>query len=255
MPPVNEATRKPATATPARTNPAAAPAARNARNDLRQQAGAAGFEAGSRMLSPAAPARAPRVHHVDQSISDRPYGWHSKFDVSFSETECNVAIKVKFEPQEGVGAEDVTKVQDDTRAAFAQYFDNKFRLTDGASKKVYTMRVALVFTDRSPHLTVKLRKGSGRDNLSNWFVDSKPIVRAHELGHQLGLKDEYIDAGAESRKDKDAPGVRTDNSLMGNFWTEGVDKASVKTRHAQDIANLIGGETGGAYTAAPVPAQ
>lgn len=146
----------------------------------------------------------------------------------------------------------MAKVAAQAKAAFTQFFDNKYKLTDGKTKKVFPIRASVDFVTANPHVVVKLRKGEGRDSLSNWYVKSQGVVRAHELGHQLGLKDEYIDAGASNRKDAEAPGVKTDNSLMGNFWTEGVDTAAVKTRHAQDIANLIGGAKGNIYSAAAI---
>lgn len=256
----NALARKPAptTSNPRATAPAGA-AAKGAKEDLRKAAGAVGFAEGSRMLAPPAaavagkapaPAAPPKATQVSQHISDAPYGWTSKFDVSFTEKECLIALRVKLEAQDGVSAEDVARVAAQSKTAFTRFFDNRFKLTDGKTGKVFPIRTTVDFVDADPHLVVKLRKGQGRDNLSNWFVQSEAIVRAHELGHQLGLKDEYIDPGAESRKDASAPGVRTDNSLMGNFWAEGVDTAAVKTRHAQDIANLVGGAKGNTYSAA-----
>lgn len=235
--------------------------ARRDRADLRRQASAAGFAEGSRMLAPLSPAGQDTTRAsaqsgpgtvsatVNETIQDTPYGWQSRFDVSFNDKECLITIRMKIEALEAVSAEDVAKVQAEASAAFLRFFDNKFRLIDRKTNKAYAMRVGLVWSDKDPHLVVKLRKGKGRDTVSNWFVQSDPIVRAHELGHQLGLKDEYIDPSAANRKDENAPGVKTDNSLMGNFWAEGVSTASVKTRHAQDIANRIGAATGNTYNA------
>lgn len=235
--------------------PVATPAA-GGKDGLRKAAGAAGFEAGSRMLSPAPKApEAPKTRTIEQSIRDDQYGWTAKFDVTFANNECQVVVKCKLDAQEGVTAEDVAKVQADSRTAFGQFFDNKYKLTDKATNQAYPMRVSVVFTDKDPHLVVKLRKGKGHDNLSNWFVQSEPIVRAHELGHQLGLKDEYIDSTTTNRKDAAAPGVKQDNGLMGNFWTEGVATASVKQRHADELANRIGSGSGASYSATPIPAR
>jgi len=237
-----------------------------ARRNLQQRLGTAGFQQGSRVLSPrqpdsqgqAVPAARQTARQnttptaVSEYVEDKPYGWMARFDVAFTDQACMVTIRMALEPQEGVTAEDVAAVQQQTEKAFLAYFDGRFQLKDRASGVSRPLRVRLVFTDRDPHLKVRLRKGAGRDDVLNWFVKSEPIVRAHELGHQLGLKDEYIDGTAENRKDASAPGVHRDHSLMGNFWEEGVEKAEVKQRHAQDIADRIGRSTGQSFEASPV---
>ena len=237
------------------------------RPGVQRQLGGTGFRQGSRALSPRQPGeqapetraqaraagRAPAPAAIPAYVEDRAYGWTARFDVAFEDKACLVTIRLHLEPQDGVTPEDVAAVQQQTGKAFQSFFDNRFQLRDRASGTSWPLKVRLVFTDRDPHLQVRLRKGAGRDDVLNWFVKSEPIVRAHELGHQLGLKDEYIDSTAESRKDASAPGVHRDHSLMGNFWEEGVEKAEVKQRHAQDIADRIGRGTGRSLEATPLP--
>ncbi len=43
------------------------------------------------------------------------------------------------------------------------------------------------------HSTVEVREGEGWANAGTWFVGDDGIVVAHEVGHQLGLFDEYTD--------------------------------------------------------------
>ena len=97
------------------------------------------------------------------------------------------------------------------------------------------MRVKVEYVDSGQHVTIALHKGSKEDNRRNWYVSSPAIHRAHELGHQLGLLDEKIDPYADDRKDAKAPGVYQDNSVMGDYIKEGVDKATGKLRHAEAI--------------------
>ena len=79
-------------------------------------------------------------------------------------------------------------------------------------------------------------------------MDSPAIHRAHELGHQLGLLDEKIDPHAEDRKDARPPGVFQDNSVMGDYTKEGVDKATAKLRHDQSIMAEVGKALGKKFT-------
>ncbi len=85
--------------------------------------------------------------------------------------------------------------------------------------------------------------GEGRSNLTNWHVEDQPVVPAHELGHQVGLRDEYVDPRVPDRATPTSPGVAQDESLMGNFWRtdpEGnvvpAPETSLQPRHLDDIS-------------------
>ena len=43
------------------------------------------------------------------------------------------------------------------------------------------------------HLKVRVKKGSGRSNLSLWYSQESGNVAAHEFGHLIGHPDEYTD--------------------------------------------------------------
>jgi hypothetical protein len=120
---------------------------------------------------------------------------------------------------------------------FRQNYDSHFKLTE-IPYKPRPLRMKLRFAHPNPHHHVSLHKGSGRDDAANWFVKSPSIVRAHELGHLVGLKDEYKDKKSPKRK------VYTDNSLMGNFYTEGIRTASLKRRHGNTFASDISHASG-----------
>jgi hypothetical protein len=63
----------------------------------------------------------------------------------------------------------------------------------------------------------------------------------------MGLKDEYVDSskdksGAQKAPDRatpTSPGVHTDNSIMGNYRTEGAPTAGAKDRHKTELARII----------------
>jgi len=182
------------------------------------------------------------------NVSDGPYGWTSAYDIHITDAEVTVTIGAKINPDAGVTPAQVTRVQTVTATEFQRYWDSRFNLKD-ASGRARPLRVRLDFAAAAPHLQIALHAGAGRDDLSNWFVDSQPIDRAHELGHQLGLKDEYVDAAAPNRAAAGSPGVFTDHSIMGNYPTEGVGGADVRQRHGDQIATDISAATGTAFTA------
>ncbi|MFD8266027.1 lonely Cys domain-containing protein, partial [Streptomyces althioticus] len=96
--------------------------------------------------------------------------------------------------------------------------------------------VELVGPDDDPHLTVDL---IGRDQPMNqlaWWADADPEEFAHELGHQLFLRDETPDAANPRRLD--APG-----SLLGAFREQapdGLAQSGLRPRHLQLWAAVTG---------------
>lgn len=250
--------RERAAATPAPSPAPQRPAARQppaaARELLRLQR-----TAGNR-----ATVQALRLQRTPKEVSlarkDGPYEWTAKFTTDIVGSEVVATIKAKIVPDSDVTTEELAAVKTQTQTEFTRIWDSKFVLTEGTTD--YTLRVKLEYVDTGEHLSIKLHKGSARNNLESWSTDlGKSTTRAHELGHQLGLLDEYIDPRVDARKDATAPGVFTDHSIMGNYYAEGKDKAEAKLRHGQSIGAAIGTAQGKTFTVkskgapAPTPAK
>lgn len=208
------------------------------------------------MVKAAMAKKAPTVTsstEVSEQVSDGPYGWTAAYTVqSLSDGSMRVLIKVKVEKDADVTSKQAKKVKTQTQAAFRKFWDRKFQLT-GADQKSHPLDVQLQWVDSGQHLTVALHSGEGRDDLSNWYVDSNSNDRAHELGHQLGMKDEYVDATVPNRATATSPGVHTDHSIMGQYYTEGIGKAHVHQRHGNVLAGMISRATGQNYAASRIP--
>jgi hypothetical protein len=190
---------------------------------------------------PAAPA-APT--QVSNQISDGPFGWWAQYEVSFVGTECRLNINVKLVPDAGVSAADVARIKTQTTEAVTRMWDRRFIITDTSTHKHHALRVGITYVNGGEHVAINLHPGSGGANRRNWYVDGAANSRAHEIGHQLGLKDEYIDARAPSRATATSPGVFTDHSIMGAHYSEGPALAEGKARHAHTIGGHIAGSTG-----------
>ena len=198
---------------------------------------------------PAPPAPAPPAPtQVSTAISDAPYGWTSKYEVTFVGSECRLNIKVKLVPGAGVSADDVRRIQTQTTEAVTRMWDRRFIITDTNTNKHHALRVNLTYVNSGEHLAVNLHAGSGGADLENWYVNGAANSRAHEIGHQLGLKDEYVDATAASRATATSPGVFKDHSIMGAHYSEGPALAEGKARHARTIGSQMGAATGKALT-------
>jgi hypothetical protein len=200
--------------------------------------------------APPTPAPAPVPTPVSNKITDAPtYGWTSAYDVTFAGDECKVNVKVKVVAGAGVSAADVTSVQNQTRTEFLRIWDRRFIFTDATSKQQYVLRVDLQYVASGQHQTITLNSGEGHDNLSTWYVKGDSLTRAHEMGHALGIKDEYVSKKATARATATSPGVFKDHSIMGNYYDEGFGLAEAKTRHATVMAGHIGAATGRTLTA------
>jgi hypothetical protein len=80
-----------------------------------------------------------------------------------------------------------------------------------------------------------------------WFVGDDPMIHAHEVGHHVGLSDEYVESPsaalpATGRDRPDAPNVRDDRGVMGNFFRDSGGGAFVDpgTRVQERYLNEIG---------------
>lgn len=184
---------------------------------------------------------------VSQQRSDAPYGWTSAYGLEVNASEVRITVHARIVPDAGVSAADVARTQEETRREFQRYFDRRFNFVDdsGNSRELV---VDIEFVASGEELTISLHAGAGHDNRTQWYVDSDPIDRAHELGHQIGLLDEYVDPRTTSRATAASSGVYTDNSIMGNYYTEGRRDADVRARHGGQLAADISSATGINFT-------
>ncbi|MFN8377602.1 MAG: hypothetical protein U0452_02925 [Anaerolineae bacterium] len=187
---------------------------------------------------------------------DIAYGWNYQYSVRFTPTRCILTIKVKMtaapHPDTGdiASDKDMATVREQSASQFAKIWDNEFLLVETGTNQKYSLRAELQFVDSGEDVSVELYKGPGRDDLSHWYTDTDDgVSRAHELGHQMGLLDEYEDPGVENRKDSTASGVHTDHSVMGNYEDEGFAPAEAKLRHGQHFAKDISEATGRSFSA------
>jgi hypothetical protein len=195
----------------------------------------------------AAVAREPTT--VEKYVREETTGtdnvtWTAKFDVSFDtdvETPtCWLTINAKLVGGAGVTDDDLQMCKMRVRSRFNLLWDSKFILHEHRtilSDRDWLLRPDVKFVDKGQHLTITLHKGRGADNRQNWYTESPEYTYAHEISHQMGLLDEYANDSVPDRK------VYTDHSLMGDYYTEGMTEATVKLRHGERLAALIGAAT------------
>jgi hypothetical protein len=129
-------------------------------------------------------------------------------------------------------------VQDRTRAGVEEMFNQGYRLPGGEQ-----FHVTVEFTDNpaDAHATVDVTDDpQGRANQLTWPAHTDSRRLAHEVGHFLGLRDEYLETGDVKPifQHQDGRGrVVNDNSPM----TQGIDQAdaTLKPRHLQLVEDRM----------------
>ncbi|MFH8342109.1 hypothetical protein [Streptomyces sp. AM6-12] len=144
----------------------------------------------------------------------------------------DLTVRIAF--RDGSGHDPDTAWHQLVRGTDEFYNSPGHRLPNGSLLHVTVERVPV---DADPHLVVDL---AGRDrpmDQRTWWPDAEPVAYAHELGHQLGLRDEY-------REDTGAPGrAQVAGSLLGDFHQpapHGLAQGGLRGRHLQLLGALVG---------------
>ncbi|MET9888434.1 EndoU domain-containing protein [Streptomyces sp. NPDC006430] len=143
----------------------------------------------------------------------------------------------------------LTEVARRAQQGVDERYNGGLRLPSG---DLFRVDLEFVGTPEAAHHTVTVHAGYGRVNHGTWELDTKAHVLAHEVGHLLGLADEY-------RKSDEFGGrtVYLDEPLMGAYQVDhwgrplvdadhlayslaaGPTRMGIKPRHLRQIGSAI----------------
>ncbi|MEM7371292.1 MAG: hypothetical protein AAF587_21940 [Bacteroidota bacterium] len=188
--------------------------------------------------------------HLD--IEDGIYGWKAGFLWETQSSAFQLSVRIQLFKDSSCSSWQLEEMKKICQREFRRFFHSTFLFREpfGSYKPVCT---SLIFTEDQPHLQATVFAQHGETALPNWYLKEHPIHLAHELGHQLGLKDEYEDSYSQDRKSTASEAIFRDHSLMGNYALEGWKKANLKLRHGKRIAELISPFTQKSYAVALNP--
>lgn len=177
-----------------------------------------------------------------ESKSECIYGWTSAYRGDFDPKECTlrIALRIRFVPQAGVTATDIATLQARCEPVIESAWTGQFSLirADGTCVcERVSVTCDVQWVTSGEHHAVEVRTGSGREDMTHWFVTTTGNTAAHEAGHMLGNPDEYADSNCPARI------VTSDNSLMQT--TSG----RVHPRHYESFARWISNRTCCTYAA------
>ncbi|MFB9600261.1 toxin glutamine deamidase domain-containing protein [Saccharothrix longispora] len=146
-------------------------------------------------------------------------------------------VRVHLDPAGHADPAQLADVRDRTRAGVDRLFNQGHRLPSGEQ---FHVTVEFTTDPADAHATVKVAAPDGRANQLSWPVDTDPRRLAHEVGHFLGLHDEYFETGKARPifQHQDGKGrVMGDNAPM----TDGIDEAdaSLKPRNLWLVENRM----------------
>ncbi|WP_327087503.1 hypothetical protein OIE66_35015 [Nonomuraea sp. NBC_01738] len=172
-------------------------------NDLRQQAPVAGF--GKRFDH--APFERSSQVEVRRMVVDRPDGGHAV-------TEATVKVRYKAEP--GMSQERVNALKSQVLDGVDLNFNHQHRLSDGSQFHVRVEFEEAPGARLGADDVVTFKETGRRADMLTWHADASPGTHAHELGHHLGLVDEYVDPVEWGRRGLTDQETRLDGSLYAS---------------------------------------
>jgi hypothetical protein len=131
------------------------------------------------------------------------------------------AVRLRFEADPSLTADELSRARSSLLEGVDRYFNYRHTLADGSQFHLRVEPTQTAFDPAAPTgAVVTLHPGRGDrpgDTIdqTSWYADMDPVVFAHEIGHHLGLPDEYVQLGSAGRATLTSAGVRLDASLMG----------------------------------------
>lgn len=182
-------------------------------------------------------------NEYSQARSECIYGWTSAYRADLDLRECilRITLRLRLIAATGVTAADLATVRARWEPAIEAAWTGQFGLvlTDGTCRcEQYRVLVDVQFVNSGEHHAVTVQPGSGRANMTTWFVNSTGGTAAHEAGHMFGNVDEYTDSNCPGRT------VTSDGSIMRNSQT-----GTVRPRHYESFARWLSNRTCCTYEA------
>jgi len=188
---------------------------------------------------------------VTDAVEDPPIGssyqWEEGYYISFDPEKCTIEIKIKIKLvfADGITADEIKALKDSWATTIEHVWSGKFQIcrlpstNENCKCECYSVSIKAEFVETGEHHTVNVSKGPNRSNMTNWDTKDgsgdEAETPAHEVGHMMGLKDEYEDkANAPNRT------VGDTDSIMRND-KDGVAKKS----HYQFIADWLNKQVDG----------
>lgn len=128
-----------------------------------------------------------------------PFGLAFSYVRSFDGTRVEKDVQINFVFDAGLGFDAAQQAAYRARveANVEGIWNNQYVIVDTTNNNQFPLAVDLTTTGPRFDQTVSVLPGLGPTNALKWFADDTAAFNAHEVGHMLGLFDEYIGGGID----------------------------------------------------------
>jgi len=138
-----------------------------------------------------------RQMSLDKYMGDGVYGQQVRYDMLMRpDKTINIKLRVRLS-----GARNAK-----TEASWEKKCEEMW------SQGGINLDIQWVDSQEEAHKTVSVSRGSGRANSAHWYSEDDSLTVAHEVGHLLGLNDEYQDGNDSDRL------IGESDSVMRVVW-------------------------------------
>ncbi len=162
------------------------------------------------------------------------YGWNVAYRIEGTKCNLEITVRIRLNPDAGVTNTNLNAQSQIWETAIESTWSNQFQLqrSDGECNCVnYTVSFNVEFVNSNEHHVVRIRTGSGRENMTNWYITTTGGTASHEFGHMIGFPDEYTAPECPDRN------VTSDNSIMQTTI------GAPRERHYEPFAEWISNRT------------
>ena len=120
------------------------------------------------------------------------YTFRESRRANYMRTGRTVTIRLKLSPYDGMSTADLNKVHQSIMDAMSLYWNTATIPTGSSDRMVFRVELVDEYEDHGVQLKLRGDPNKGpSSNSDEWWSDIMPGPLAHELGHVLGLRDEY----------------------------------------------------------------